>query len=188
MLPVLPKEKAEDGTWVLSSGLNLGKRMNIEDPQLYSVFPYRIYGIGKPNLELAINTFHKRYDLAFNGWQQDAVNAALLGLTEDAKKMVSTNFSSKHNGSRFPAFWGPNYDWVPDQDHGNITMRALQAMLVQSEKGHTYMLPAWPKDWDVQFKVNITGREQISGNYTQQKGLVLEKFNKNIPMKIMETK
>jgi hypothetical protein len=50
------------------------------------------------------------------------------------------------------------------------------------------MLPAWPKDWDVQFKVNITGREQISGNYTQQKGLVLEKFNKNIPMKIMETK
>ena len=109
-------------------------------------------------------------------------------LTEDAKKMVSTNFSSKHNGSRFPAFWGPNYDWVPDQDHGNITMRALQAMLVQSEKGQTYMLPAWPKDWDVQFKVNITGREQISGNYTQQKGLVLEKFNKNIPMKIMETK
>ena len=188
MLPVLPKEKAEDGTWVLSSGLNLGKRMNIEDPQLYSVFPYRIYGIGKPNLELAINTFYKRHDLAFNGWQQDAVNAALLGLTEDAKKMVSTNFSSKHNGSRFPAFWGPNYDWVPDQDHGNITMRALQAMLVQSEKGYTYMLPAWPKDWDVQFKVNITGREQISGNYTQQKGLVLEKFNKNIPMKIMETK
>jgi hypothetical protein len=172
----------------LSSGLNLGKRMNIEDPQLYSVFPYRIYGIGKPNLELAINTFYKRYDLAFNGWQQDAVNAALLGLTEDAKKMVSTNFGSKHNGSRFPAFWGPNYDWVPDQDHGNITMRALQAMLVQSEKGQTFMLPAWPKDWDVQFKVNITGREQISGNYTQQKGLVLEKFNKNIPMKIMETK
>lgn len=67
-------------------------------------------------------------------------------------------------------------------------MRALQAMLVQSEKGQTYMLPAWPKDWDVQFKVNITGREQISGNYTQQTGLVLEKFNKYIPMKIMETK
>jgi hypothetical protein len=77
---------------------------------------------------------------------------------------------------------------VPDQDHGNITMRALQAMLVQSEKGQNYMLPAWPKDWDVQFKVNITGREQISGNYTQQKGLVLEKFNKNIHMKIMETR
>jgi len=188
MLPVLPKEKADDGSWVLSSGLNLGKRMNIEDPQLYAVFPYRIYGVGKPNLEVAINTFYKRSDFAFNGWQQDAVNAALLGLTEEAKKMVRTNFSNKHNGSRFPAFWGPNYDWVPDQDHGNITMRALQAMLVQSEKGQTYMLPAWPKDWEVQFKVNVTGRKQISGNYTQQKGLVLEKFNKNIPMKIMEAK
>ena len=188
LLPVLPNVKADDGTWVLSSGLNLGKRMNIEDPQLYSVFPYRIYGIGKPNIELAINSFYKRSDHAFNGWQQDAVNAAYLGLTEEAKKMVSTNFSSKHNGSRFPAFWGPNYDWVPDQDHGNITMRALQAMLVQSEKGQTYMLPAWPKDWEVQFKVNVMGNEQISGNYSQQKGLVLKKFNKNISMKIMETR
>lgn len=187
-LPILPYEKIKDGTYVLSSGLNLGKRMNIEDPQLYGIFPYRIFGVGKPNLEIAINSFYNRSDLAFNGWQQDGINAAMLGLTEDAKKIVSINFSTKHDGSRFPAFWGPNYDWVPDQDHGNITMRALQAMLVQSEKGYTYMLPAWPKDWDVQFKVNITGGEQIRGNYTQQKGLVLEKFNKNIPMKIIETK
>ena len=77
---------------------------------------------------------------------------------------------------------------MPDQDHGNITMRALQAMLVQSEKGQNYMLPAWPKNWEVQFKVNVSGNEQISGNYSPQKGLVLEKYNKNIPMKIMEAK
>jgi hypothetical protein len=50
------------------------------------------------------------------------------------------------------------------------------------------MLPAWPKNWEVQFKVNVSGNEQISGNYSPQKGLVLEKYNKNIPMKIMEAK
>ena len=187
-LPLLPNVKAKDATWVLSSGLNLGSRMNIEDPQLYAVFPYRIYSVGKPDLTLAINTFKNRSDFAFNGWQQDAVNAALLGLTEEAKKMVSTNFTSKHSGSRFPAFWGPNYDWVPDQDHGNITMRALQAMLVQSEKNQIYLLPAWPKDWDVQFKINVTGNEQLSGSYSQQKGVLLEKYNKKLPIKIMEPK
>jgi hypothetical protein len=36
--------------------------------------------------------------------------------------------------------------------------------------------------------VNVSGNEQISGNYSLQKGLVLEKYNKNIPMKIMEAK
>lgn len=187
ILPVLPNEKAADGSWVLSSGLNLGKRMNIEDPQLYAVFPYRIYGVGKPHLELAINSFNKRSDFAFNGWQQDGVNAAMLGLTEDARKIVSINFSNKHNGSRFPAFWGPNYDWVPDQDHGNITMRALQAMLVQCEKDQIYLLPAWPKDWEVTFKVNVMGNEQIIGSYHPQKGVVLEKYNKKLPIKIMVT-
>ena len=187
-LPLLPNVKTTDGSWVLSSGLNLGTRMNIEDPQLYAVFPYRIYSVGKPDIALAINTFKNRSDFAFNGWQQDAVNAALLGLTEEAKKMVITNFTSKHSGSSFPAFWGPNYDWVPDQDHGNITMRALQAMLVQSEKDQIYLLPAWPKEWDVQFKINVTGNEQLSGSYSQQKGLILKKYNKKLPIKIMEAK
>ena len=89
---------------------------------------------------------------------------------------------------RFPTFWGPGHDWVPDHNWGGSGMIGLQEMLLQTNGNKILLFPAWPKDWDVQFKVNITGREQISGNYTQQKGLVLEKFNKNIPMKIMETR
>lgn len=34
-------------------------------------------------------------------------------------------------GSRFPAFWGPNSDWIPDQDHGSVAAIALQRMLLQ---------------------------------------------------------
>jgi alpha-L-fucosidase 2 len=49
---------------------------------------------------------------------------------------------------------GPNYDWVPDQDHGSVAMIALQRMLVQYERDEIYLLPAWPKDWDVDFKLH----------------------------------
>jgi len=69
------------------------------------------------------------------GWRQDAIQAALLGLTEEAQRDVVRNFSTTHPGSRFPAFWGPNFDWVPDQDHGSAACMALQYMLMQCDEG-----------------------------------------------------
>ena len=61
---------------------------------------------------------------------------------------------TKHAASRFPAFWGPNYDWVPDQDHGSVLLKAVQAMLLQTDGRKIHVLPAWPKDWDVEFKLH----------------------------------
>ena len=186
-IPDLPIIKEEDDSYVLSAGLNLGKKMNIESPELYAIFPYRIFGLGKPNISVAINSFKKRSDKAFNGWQQDPINAAYLGLTNEAKLMVSTNFLNKHIGSRFPAFWGPNYDWVPDQDHGNINMRALQNMLVHSEDNQILLMPAWPKDWEVQFKINVQGNKKIEGSYSQKKGVIIRNNTSNLPLKIMSS-
>jgi hypothetical protein len=68
--------------------------------------------------------------------------------------MVVKNFTKHHDGSRFPAFWGPNYDWVPDQCHGAVAMTALQQMLLQWEGDRILLFPAWPKDWDVKFKLH----------------------------------
>jgi hypothetical protein len=98
-----------------------------------------------------------------------------LGLTEDAKRMVTHNFTTKHTKSRFPAFWGPNYDWVPDQDHGTVNMRALQNMLVQSENDRVLLFPAWPKNWNVAFKMHVQGQQIIQGNYDMSKGVTLTK-------------
>ena len=50
--------------------------------------------------------------------------------------------------------WGPNYDWIPDQDHGSVAMIALQRMLLQYDGNEIYLFPAWPKDWDVNFKLH----------------------------------
>ena len=65
--------------------------------------------------------------------------------------------------SGFPAFWGPNYDWTPDQDHGGVLMKAFQAMLLQTEGRQIFLLPAWPKEWDVEFKLHAPQQTIVEG-------------------------
>jgi hypothetical protein len=60
----------------------------------------------------------------------------------------------KPPGSRWPATWGPNFDWLPDQCHGGNLMATTQYMLLQSDGDTIRLLPAWPKDWDVHFKLH----------------------------------
>lgn len=129
---------------------------NVEVPQLYPVFPWRIYGFGKPDLELALNTW--KYDpeaIKFRshiGWKQDNIFAACLGLTEEAKRL---NFLKlKDSERRFPAFWGPGFDWVPDHNWGGAGMIGIQEMLLQVDGDKIHLFPAWPKDCDVHFKLH----------------------------------
>jgi hypothetical protein len=129
---------------------------NVEVPQLYPVFPWHIYGYGKPDLEIALNTW--KYDpeaIKFRshiGWKQDNIFAACLGLTEEAKRL---NFLKlKDSERRFPAFWGPGFDWVPDQNWGGAGMIGIQEMLLQVDGDKIYLFPAWPKDCDVHFRLH----------------------------------
>jgi len=129
---------------------------NTESPQLYPLYPWGIYGIEKPGLDTAINTF--RYDtdvLKFKshvGWKQDNIFAARLGLTDDAAKLTTGKL--KDSGRRFPAFWGPGFDWTPDHNWGGSGMIGLQEMLMQVDGKKIYLFPAWPKDWNVHFKLH----------------------------------
>ena len=136
---------------------------NSENAALYAVFPYRLFGLGKPDIEIALATWSARPMKDTGGWRQDAIQAAMLGLTDEAKAAVVKNFSTSHAGSRFPAFWGPNYDWIPDQDHGSAASIALQRMLMQCDDNTIRLLPAWPKDWKVDFRLHAPGRTVVEG-------------------------
>ena len=81
------------------------------------------------------------------------------------RESVAGRFANKHRGSRFPAFWGPNFDWVPDQDHGSVAMMGLQAMLMQCDGDKILLLPAWPKNWDVHFKLAAPKNTTVEGVY-----------------------
>jgi hypothetical protein len=129
---------------------------NEESTQLYPVFPWGIFGVGKAGLDTAINTW--KYDPKVNefkshvGWKQDNIWAARLGLTDDAKNLCLKKM--KDSGRRFPAYWGPGFDWTPDHNWGGSGMIGLQEMLMQTTDDKIYILPAWPKDWDADFKLN----------------------------------
>ncbi|MDF2671316.1 MAG: hypothetical protein K0R67_3622, partial [Paenibacillus sp.] len=105
-LPELPKGERE-GLQTLLPAQQYGEPRNHENPELYAVYPFRMFGIGRPELELARDTFRTRRVQKTGGWFQDAVQAACLGDTETAKTCVVSNFSNRFSGSRFPAFWGP---------------------------------------------------------------------------------
>ncbi len=137
------------------------KRDNIENPELYAVFPYRIFAVGRPNIDIAINSFHKRIAKEHFGWQQDAIQSAYLGLTTETQKMLIANSRHKHEGSRFPTFWGPNYDWIPDQCHGGNLMMTLQSMLLQWDGDKIFLFPAWDKNWDVDFKLHAPNKTTV---------------------------
>ncbi|WP_157544052.1 DUF5703 domain-containing protein [Mucilaginibacter paludis] len=129
---------------------------NVETPQLYPVFPWGIYGVGKPDLQTAIHTFNEDTDaLKFRsavGWKQDNIFAADLGLIQQAAEL--NVLKMKDSGRRFPAFWGPGFDWTPDHNWGGSGMIGLQEMLLQTDDKKIYLFPAWPKTWDVHFKLH----------------------------------
>ena len=85
---------------------------NTEAPQLYPVYPWGLYGIGKPDIEVAVNTFHYDPDVqTFKdhiSWKQYNIFAARLGLTAEAAQLSMRKLQD--SGRRFPTFWGPGFD------------------------------------------------------------------------------
>ena len=145
--------------------LEFSKKQNAENPELYAVFPYRLYGVGKPRLEIGLETWKRRLHPGPGGWNQDPIQAALLGLRETAADMTARNFVTWDPGSRFCGFWGPNYDWIPDQDHGCVAMTAFQRMVMQCEGRRILLLPAWPTEWDVEFKLHAPLQTTVEGEF-----------------------
>ncbi len=145
-----------DGKPMLSPAKLWERVNNTETPQLYPVYPWGLYGLTKSGLDTAINTY--KYDpdaLKFRshvGWKQDNIFAARLGLRDDAYSLTTKKL--ENSGRRFPAFWGPGFDWVPDHNWGGSGMIGLQEMLLQTDDKKILLFPAWPKDKDVSFKLH----------------------------------
>jgi alpha-L-fucosidase 2 len=152
-LPPLPTRQL-GGVEMLAPADQFANKRNIENPELYAVFPFRLVAFEKANARLGLEALKQRTDRGNRGWRQDDIFMAYLGLADQAWHNVVGRARNKDPRSRFPAFWGPNYDWVPDQDHGGVLMKAVQAMLLQTDGRKIYLLPAWPQGWDVDFKLH----------------------------------
>ena len=150
------------------------QRSNVENPELYAVWPFRLFGIGKPGLDEAVAAYDHRKNHLDTGWGYDGNCAALLGLTDEAARILNRKVANSHKGYRWPATWGPNYDWLPDQNHGGNLLETTQLMLMQCDGQKIRLLPAWPKQWDVSFKLHATGNTVVECVYKAGKIVKLE--------------
>lgn len=148
------------------------QRSNVENPELYAIWPFRIYGVGRGNNVIAQKTFRERIERANTGWQYDGQCAALAGLADDAKTSLLAKVANSNPAYRWPVTWGPNYDWLPDQDHGSNLMITLQTMLLQEANGKLIVLPAWPKEWNVKFRLHASRNTVVDVDYRNGKTLV----------------
>lgn len=153
----------DDGRPIILPAQVYGETRNSENPQLYTAFPYRLYGVGKPDLTLARDTFAARLFPFEKCWGQDGTQAATLGLTDEAKKVVLNEFTSYGN-EQFRWFWSKNNDWIPDMDNGGSGMITLQLMLMQCDGKRIQLLPAWPSDWVADFKLRAPYQTTVEGH------------------------
>jgi hypothetical protein len=171
-------------------------RVNCESPELYSIYPFRQVWLGKPELlSNARQSFHVRtisidgtvdeQGVETGGWQSAPVQAAYLGLPREAARLASINFNDQfihwndnidlnapypnRPRARFPAFWECKMDGTPDNDHGANSVNTLQSMLLQSDGNKIFLLPAWPENWDVSFKLCAANNTTIECEYRDGK-------------------
>jgi len=170
--PLIPMKADGDISRVLPAE-EYGDASNVENPELYTVFPFPLFSLaqGEEARGIGLNTWKARRNKANMGWQQQPIQAAMLGLTTEAKALTVARARDQAQGYRFPGFYGPNYDWTPDQDQISVFQIGLQRMLMLCEGDRILLLPAWPQDWDVDFKLHAPNNTTVEG--TVQDGEII---------------
>uniref|UniRef100_A0A7S4UF45 DUF5703 domain-containing protein n=1 Tax=Guillardia theta TaxID=55529 RepID=A0A7S4UF45_GUITH len=133
------------------------RRENIENPELYGIFPFPVFGRSQPtwqniSLEVASSSYRHRKVACNVGWCQDIVQAALLGLVNESAAMLVDR--ARAPSLRFPGFWLQHFDFTPEVDHGVVAKLALQRMLIQFAGDKILLFPTWPRGWSVHFRLH----------------------------------
>jgi len=145
------------------------RNQNSENPELYAVFPYRLFSSVEGS-QVGRETFHRRKYTADRGEWQGIIQAALLGLTEEFRAMAVGRLGRGTRDMRFPGFYGrftTDDNWVPDEGHASIFKNALQCSLVYSHGDRIVLFAAWPEEWDADFKLHAAGNTTVEATCTQ---------------------
>ena len=171
-IPGIPL-RTVDGDTCIAPAVAWARIQNVETPQLYPVWPWRIYGLGRPALSIALNTYmkdtHALEMRSSKGWKQDNIWAACLGLTDEARRLNTEKLSD--GPYRFPAFWDQGFDWAPDHNRGGAGMIGLQEMLLQeTPDGQLMLFPAWPHEWNCRFRLHASNGRTVEASI--QEGVI----------------
>lgn len=144
-----------DGLKVIKPAESWIRESNQELPQFYPLFPFDQFKLGDKDIEYFKNAYTIAPDFRKGtviSWHQDGIQFARMGMSNEAADYNTKKLQDSPR--RFPTFWGPGHDWVPDHNWGGSGMIGLQEMLLQTIGNKIVLFPAWPKDWDVDFKLH----------------------------------
>jgi len=153
----------EKGDRILLPAQSYARYQNFECPQFYPLFPFNRFALGMDDMLIFQNTWkHGKFTKNMVvSWHQDGIFFARMGMTKEAADFNTRKLDNSPR--RFPTFWGPGHDWAPDHNWGGSGMIGLQEMLMQTIGDRILLLPAWPKDWDCDFKLHAPQQTTVSG-------------------------
>lgn len=175
-----------NGKKVLLPALTYNKEYNIWEPiEMYAAFPYRLVGLTHPEtLDLLKDTYCSVPENRQNAykhdysWMANLANAAAMAWPEEAeRRAVYKMANNEAPQARFPAFFGPGHDWIPDHNWGGSGMVGIQSMILQSDTygdGKIHLLYSWPQKWDVDFKLHTSGQTVVTGRVKDGKLVELD--------------
>lgn len=177
-IPEIPHRMVE-GCEMIAPAVVWERINNAETPQLYPVFPWRYYSMASEGpIDVALNTYlyddHAVSMRSSKGWKQDVIWAAMLGQKGDAVRLVEEKLGNGPH--RFPAFWGPGFDWTPDLNWAGSGAIGLQEMLMQCDGDRIVLFPTWPAEWDVRFKLHAPHQTTVECELRGGKVTKLEVF------------
>jgi hypothetical protein len=151
---------------------------NMDFPQMYICFPFSAVSLGRSDMTLVKNAWklgpvNAKVQHQNQCWYQNAINFARMGETRQATELTFEKLL--HAGYRFPAFYhttylsGGSFCHTPDTDHAGSAMIALQEMLMQTDGDRIILLPAWPKDREVNFKLHAPQNTTVECVYKNGK-------------------
>ncbi len=131
---------------------------NSENIGLEVAWPYSLIGDVGPLHNFGVETYRQRPNKFDDDWSFDPIQAARLGLADEAKTAL-INLTEKYQEypSGFAKFMGPEF-YV---EQIGVVADALQEMVVQDYDGLVRIAPAWPKSWDGDATVYIQQNSKI---------------------------
>lgn len=155
-----------DGRTAIAPAKSWARKKNSENGLLYPVFPFRRFGLGlgsKDIVEWSMQHRTLKNAFGYRCWTQDQIHWAYAGNAAEAQDGLIHRFRSASLLCRFPLYGEERPDSCPDFDHFGSGTTALQRMLVQEAGDKILLLPAWPADWDTDFKLHLAQKTVISG-------------------------
>jgi hypothetical protein len=163
-----------NGDRILQPAESWKRYQNVECPQFYPLFPFNRFSLDQDDMTVFRSTWqHGKFPKNMvQSWHQDGIFFARMGLTAAAADYNTRKL--RNSPRRFPTFWGPGHDWVPDHNWGGSGMIGLQEMLMQTPGRKIILLPAWPADWSCSFRLHAPYQTVVEGTVAAGRIVTLE--------------